>query len=59
VNAVFRIYSMTKPITSVGLMMLYEQGRSQLDEPVHRFIPSWEDLRVFVSGNHPVFRGPA
>jgi len=50
---------MTKPITSVGLMMLYEQGRSQLDEPVHRFIPSWEDLRVFVSGNHPVFRGPA
>ena len=55
-DAVFRIYSMTKPITSVGLMMLYEQGRFQLDDPVHRFIPSWRDLAVFVSGNHPVFK---
>src|SRR4029077_871129 len=55
-DAVFRIYSMTKPITSVGLMMLYEQGRFQLDDPVHRFIPSWRDLQVFVSGNHPVFK---
>jgi len=54
-DAVFRIYSMTKPIASVGLMMLYEQGRFQLDDPVHRFIPSWSDLRVFASGNHPVF----
>src|SRR5262245_64053977 len=44
-DAVFRIYSMTKPITSVGLMMLYEQGRFQLDDPVHRFIPTWKDLR--------------
>jgi CubicO group peptidase (beta-lactamase class C family) len=55
-DAVFRIYSMSKPITSVGLMMLYEQGRLQLDDPVHRFIPSWKDLRVFVGGNHPVFK---
>ena len=55
-DAVFRIYSMTKPITSVGLMMLYEQGRFQLDDPVHRFIPSWRDLRVYVSGNYPVFK---
>lgn len=55
-DSVFRIYSMTKPITSVGLMMLYERGRFQLDDPVHRFIPSWEFLRVFVAGNHPVFR---
>ena len=55
-DAVFRIYSMSKPITSVGLMMLYEQGRFQLDDPVHRFIPSWRDLRVFASGNHPVFK---
>jgi len=50
-DAVWRIYSMTKPITSVGLMMLYEQGRFQLEEPVHRFIPSWKNLGVFVSGN--------
>jgi len=55
-DSVFRIYSMTKPITSVGLMMLYEQGRFQLDDPVYRFIPSWSDLRVFVGGNHPVFK---
>ena len=55
-DAVFRIYSMTKPITSVGLMMLYEQGRFQLDDPVHRFIPSWKDLRVFAGGNHPLFK---
>ena len=54
-DAVWRIYSMTKPITSVGLMMLYEQGRFQLEEPVHRFIPSWKNLGVFVSGNHPAF----
>jgi CubicO group peptidase (beta-lactamase class C family) len=54
-DAVFRIYSMTKPITSVGLMMLYEQGRLQLDDPVHRFIPAWSNLRVFAGGNHPGF----
>ena len=54
-DSLWRIYSMTKPITSVGLMMLYEQGRFQLEDPVHRFIPSWKNLRVFVNGNHPVF----
>jgi CubicO group peptidase (beta-lactamase class C family) len=54
-DTVWRIYSMTKPITSVGLMMLYEQGRFLLDDPVHRFIPSWKNLGVFVSGNHPAF----
>jgi len=58
-DAVFRIYSMTKPITSTGLMMLYEQGRFQLDDPVHRFIPSWRDLRVFVGGNYPVYKTAA
>ena len=54
-DAIFRIYSMTKPITSVGLMLLYEQGKLQLDDPVHRFIPSWKNLQAFVSGNHPNF----
>jgi len=51
-DSIFRIYSMTKPIASVGLMMLWEQGRLQLDDPVHAFIPSWRDQRVFVGGNH-------
>src|SRR5438876_999079 len=58
-DAVWRIYSMTKPITSVGLMMLYEEGRFQLDDPVHRFIPSWQSLRVFVGGNYPTFKTAA
>jgi len=58
-DAVWRIYSMTKPITSVGLMMLYEEGRFQLDDPVHRFIPSWQNLRVFVGGNYPTFKTAA
>jgi CubicO group peptidase (beta-lactamase class C family) len=54
-DTIFRIYSMTKPITSVALMMLYEQGLFQLDDPVHKFIPAWKNLRVFVSGNYPTF----
>ena len=54
-DTIFRIYSMSKPITSVALMMLYEHGLFQLDDPVHAFIPSWKNLRVFVSGNYPNF----
>lgn len=54
-DTIFRIYSMTKPITSVALMMLYEHGLFQLDDPVHKFIPAWENLRVYVGGNHPMF----
>jgi CubicO group peptidase (beta-lactamase class C family) len=49
-DAIFRIYSMTKPITSVALMMLYERGYFQLNDPVHRFVPEWRDQRVWVSG---------
>jgi CubicO group peptidase (beta-lactamase class C family) len=52
-DTIFRIYSMTKPITSVALMMLYEHGHFQLDDPVHKFIPEWRNLRVYQSGNHP------
>ena len=54
-DTIFRIYSMSKPITSVALMTLYEEGRFQLDDPVHKFIPEWEDLRVLVAGAHPNF----
>ena len=45
-DAIWRIYSMTKPITGVALMTLYERGHFQLSDPVHRFIPEWRDLRV-------------
>ena len=54
-NTIFRIYSMSKPITSVALMMLYEDGAFQLDDPVHKFIPAWERLGVWVAGAWPNF----
>jgi CubicO group peptidase (beta-lactamase class C family) len=49
-DAIFRIYSMTKPITSIALMTLYEKGYFQLNDPVSRFVPSWKKHRVWVSG---------
>ena len=49
-DTIFRLYSMTKPITSVALMTLYERGYFQLNDPVHRFVPEWRDQRVWVSG---------
>jgi len=54
-DTIFRIYSMTKPITSVAFMMLFEEGRVALDEPVHKYIPEWKNLGVFVAGNAPAF----
>ena len=52
-DTLFRIYSMSKPITSVALMTLYEEGHFQLDDAVEKMIPEFRDLRVFRSGNHP------
>jgi CubicO group peptidase (beta-lactamase class C family) len=49
-DTIFRIYSMTKPIVSVALLTLYEEGLFQLDDPVSRFIPSWADLKVWSDG---------
>jgi len=54
-DTIFRIYSMTKPITSVAFMMLVEEGRVALDEPVAKYIPEWKDLGVFVAGSAPAF----
>ncbi len=45
-DTIWRIYSMTKPITGVALMTLYERGMFQLNDPVTRFIPQWRDLKV-------------
>ncbi len=50
-DAIFRIYSMTKPITSIALMTLYERGLFQLNDPVSRVIPEWSAQRVYVTGN--------
>jgi len=49
-DTIFRIYSMTKPITSVALMSLFEKGYFQLNDPVSRYVPSWKNHRVWVSG---------
>jgi CubicO group peptidase (beta-lactamase class C family) len=49
-DTVFRIYSMTKPITSTAIMMLYEEGRFQLDDPISRFLPMFKSMRVCVGG---------
>ena len=54
-DTIFRIYSMTKPITSVAFMMLLEEGRVALDEPVHKYIPEWKNLGVFQAGIYPAF----
>ncbi len=49
-DTIFRLYSMTKPVTSVAFMMLVEEGRVALDEPVAHYIPEWRNLGVFVAG---------
>ena len=49
-DTIYRIFSMTKPVTSTALMMLFEKGLLQLDDPVHRYIPSFKKLQVYVSG---------
>lgn len=48
-DAIFRIYSMSKPITGVALMMLYEEGKFRLGDPVGRYIPELADLKVAAS----------
>jgi CubicO group peptidase (beta-lactamase class C family) len=49
-DAIFRIYSMSKPITAVALMMLAEEGLIGLDDAVHTYISEWKDLAVYASG---------
>ena len=53
-DAIFRIYSMTKPLVSVGVMMLMEEGRLQLGEPVSRYLPDLAGLRVAAPGGGTV-----
>jgi CubicO group peptidase (beta-lactamase class C family) len=54
-DTLFRIYSMTKPITSIAMMMLVEEARCALSDPVERYIPEWKELRVFRHGSWPAF----
>ena len=50
-DTVFRIASMTKPVTSVGIMMLYEQGRLRLDDPVGNYLPAYKGREVIATFN--------
>jgi len=56
-DAIFRIYSMTKPVVSLALMMLHDEGRLQLHDAVSRYIPSFAKTKVYshISENQPVF----
>ena len=52
-DTIFRFYSMTKPITSVAVMMLYEEGKLNLDDPVSKYVPEFKGLKVYdESGKH-------
>ena len=52
-DAIFRLYSMTKPYTSVAAMMLVEEGRLRLTDPVSKYIPSFAKLEVSVASTDP------
>ena len=55
-HTIFRIYSMTKPITSLAAMMLFEEGKLRLDHDVARYIPEFADVEVFESGSREDYK---
>ena len=57
-NAIFRIYSMTKPLTSIALMQLYEQGHFILEDKIEKYLPEFSNPQVLVGGSYlsPVLR---
>lgn len=61
-DAIFRIYSMTKPVIGVAMMILYEEGKWKLDDPIHKYIPEFNDLKVFAGAGEdgdPILEDPA
>ena len=52
-DALFRLYSMTRPITSLAAMILWEEDRFELDDPVAMYLPEFADQRVFVDASNP------
>ena len=50
-DTIFRLYSMSKPITGVAMMMLFEDGRWQLDDPVTKFVPEFKGLKVMTAAD--------
>ncbi|HEV2146296.1 MAG TPA: serine hydrolase domain-containing protein [Longimicrobiaceae bacterium] len=59
-DAIFRIYSMTKPVIAVGVLRLVNDGKVGLDDPVSRYIPSFADVKVFAGGtaDAPILQAP-
>jgi CubicO group peptidase (beta-lactamase class C family) len=57
-DTIFRIYSMTKPITSVAAMMLWEEGRFLLNDPIAKYLPDLSDLEVAVERGGEIERVP-
>jgi CubicO group peptidase (beta-lactamase class C family) len=55
-DTIYRIYSMTKPITAVAMMLLYEEGKFQLSDSLSDYLPEWSDTEVWVSGEDPNFK---
>ena len=55
-DTIYRIYSMTKPITAVAMMLLYEEGKFQLSDSLSDYLPEWSDTEVWVSGEYPNFK---
>jgi CubicO group peptidase (beta-lactamase class C family) len=61
-DTIAQIYSMTKPVTGVALMQLWEQGRFGLDDPLYRYLPEFESIQVYAgkdAAGSPVYRAPA
>jgi len=52
-DALFRMYSMTRPITSLAVMMLWEEGKFRLDDPITKFLPEFDSQRVFADASSP------
>src|SRR5690606_18069147 len=59
-DAVFRIFSMTKPVVAAGALRLIEHGRLSLEDPVAKYIPAFGDVRVFAGGTaaEPILTAP-
>lgn len=58
-DTIFRIYSMTKPVTGVAMMILYEEGRFLLTDPVSKYLPELKNMRVYVGGSRENLRTEA
>jgi CubicO group peptidase (beta-lactamase class C family) len=50
-ESILRFYSMSKPITATAVMMLYEQGLFQLDDPLYEYMPAFRNMQVYCSGS--------